>query len=188
LELLASILEPPVKRHLSPPFPPQRPEPDQLLLLNPTLSPSGMLSPTITSFDSTLSPTHKDFILVAQIVAEQIIYSSIGASRGPFPCGSLTNSVQMFQKPILPLRSQIWSSTAIFRARSTPPRRLFSPYFMAQSIAIFSDMSLCRTTSRTKIRWQKCSCRLLEKPALRACRLWMELTFLVRITTTPALT
>jgi hypothetical protein len=73
-------LNPAVEHQSSPFLPPQRPELDQLLMLNPTLSPHGMLSPSIPISDSVLLPTHKEFILVAQIVAEQIIFGSSGMS------------------------------------------------------------------------------------------------------------
>jgi hypothetical protein len=84
VELLASILDPIVARHPSPLLLPQRLDSDHLLLLNPTLSPRGILSPATPSFDSALVPSHKDFILVAQIVAEQIIYGSTGRSYTTF--------------------------------------------------------------------------------------------------------
>lgn len=55
-----------------------------MFMLNPTLTSNSELPVAVTPTtapDGPLSPTSKDFILVAQIIAEQIIFSSIGKFR-----------------------------------------------------------------------------------------------------------
>lgn len=55
-----------------------------MFMLNPTLTPNGDLPVAVASsapLDGPLSPTKKDFILIAQIIAEQIIFSSFGKFR-----------------------------------------------------------------------------------------------------------
>lgn len=81
IELLDAILKPSSSR-----IPPsalirQPNDSDSMLMINPTLSADGDTPVAVAStaaFEGPLSPTHKDFILVAQIIAEQIIFSSLG--------------------------------------------------------------------------------------------------------------
>jgi hypothetical protein len=50
-----------------------------MIMLNPTLtSASAMALAANLNTDSPLSPSHKDFILISQIIAEQIIFGSSG--------------------------------------------------------------------------------------------------------------
>ncbi|TID13244.1 hypothetical protein E6O75_ATG10317 [Venturia nashicola] len=86
IELLDAILKP-----QSSSIPPsalvrQPNESDGMFMLNPTMTPRDDSSVTLAStaaLDGPLSPTNKEFILVAQIIAEQIIFSSLGHSLQP---------------------------------------------------------------------------------------------------------
>jgi len=52
---------------------------DNLFIINPTLTSAGVLTENpVANFDGPLLPTHKDFILISQMIAEQIIFGSFG--------------------------------------------------------------------------------------------------------------
>jgi hypothetical protein len=76
---LDAILKPPPSR-----IPPsalirQSSDSGGMLMLNPTLTSAGAMAVASNrSPDGPLSPTHKDFILIAQLIAEQVIHSSFG--------------------------------------------------------------------------------------------------------------
>jgi hypothetical protein len=81
VELLDAILKPSSSR-----IPPsalirQSNDSDAMLMLNPTLTSAGVTPAAVLSnanLDGPLSPTHKDFILISQIIAEQIIFGTFG--------------------------------------------------------------------------------------------------------------
>jgi hypothetical protein len=50
-----------------------------MIMLNPTLTSAGAMTLAANlNTDGPLSPSHKDFILISQIIAEQIIFGSVG--------------------------------------------------------------------------------------------------------------
>lgn len=77
--MLDAILKPPSSR-----IPPsalihQSNDSDGMIVLNPTLTSAGAMTLAANlNTDGPLSPSHKDFILISQIIAEQIIFGSIG--------------------------------------------------------------------------------------------------------------
>jgi hypothetical protein len=79
IELLDAILKPPSSR-----IPPSAlirlsNDSDGMLMLNPTLTSAGAMTLAANAnINGPLSPTHKDFILISQIIAEQIIFGSFG--------------------------------------------------------------------------------------------------------------
>ncbi|KAF2429289.1 hypothetical protein EJ08DRAFT_735059 [Tothia fuscella] len=87
IDLLSRILTPTPSQQRPLLVPPQKQEPEHLLMLNPTLSASSpgnafamIPSPITLPSDPALQITHKDFISVAQIVADQIIFGAIDLS------------------------------------------------------------------------------------------------------------
>jgi hypothetical protein len=52
-----------------------------MLMLNPTLTSASIMSMAAASnanLEGPLSPAHKDFILISQIIAEQIVFGTFG--------------------------------------------------------------------------------------------------------------
>lgn len=79
-DLLISLMNPAKRVHHSPLLRAFKPEPEQspMVQFNPSVMSPGMMSPPAFVAESALQPSHKDFISVAQIVAEQIVFGLMG--------------------------------------------------------------------------------------------------------------